>query len=260
MNPLIGFIKKPQNQRWVLLGLLIVLGLFFFQRCKETKSEEMVMGQNIASLSDSLRVVKTKNGEIEYAKKLLIADKATLKKLNDSLYKELIKEHGEIQYITIVHTVFVHDTIYVPTTVYTYPPNSDYDYSLQWGYKEKGDGWSKVLSGQTDFCWDSLNKKPIKPRTVINEDFLSVKMVTGFRYINGKYETFIRSSFPNATFDIESAIVNEEMITKLQKKWHAGILFGFGGAGYLNKFEFVDSPTYFIGLGITFTPFDWLNF
>ncbi len=260
MNKVIDFLKKPENQRYILLALLVLCILFFFQNCKETRTEEMVMNQNIAALSDSLRIVRTKNGEIEYAKKLLIADKNTLKKLNDSLYKELIKENGKVQYLSVTHTVFVHDTIKVPTTVLVYPSNSEYQYALLWDYQESGSGWFKKLIGRTDFSWDSINKKPINPRTIITDDVLSLKIVSGFRYINGTYETFFRTSYPNITFDIESAIVNTDMVTKLQKKWHVGLYFGVGGSGYLNQFKFVDSPTYSAGIGILWTPFDWLNF
>jgi hypothetical protein len=260
MEQILAYIKNPKNWKNIAICLLIII-IFLLVKCSsDTNSEKKIMKQNIASLSDSLRISKTKNGEIEFARKLLIADADRLKLLNDSLHKELLKEHGDVKYITKEIIVIKHDTIYLPTTVFVHPAGSEYEYSLLWNHNESGDGWYRNISGHSDFSWDSTNKTPDKARTVITSDELKMTVVTGFKFINGYYETFARTTYKNATIDFQSAIVDETMINNVQKNWHIGIGATVGVSGLLTEPTFVHKPTYSIGLSIVYTPFNFCNF
>ena len=254
---ILNFLKIPNNQRNILIVSLIVIVFLFFKSCQDNNDDINIYKQNQKALLNKIDTLETTNGKIEYAKKLLIADKSDLESLNKQLYEELKVEKGKVKYITITeYKFFPPDTVWLPSEpIYI---DKDGNYACLWGYDKSGDGWNKTLKGKTVFTWDTIKHEPKDLSTLITDDILSFRVVSGFRERDGSWETYIRCSYPYANIDFNSAIVDKGMVTKLQKDWHIGIL---GGIGYgVNRTGFIDVPTIYVGVGILYTPFNFLNF
>lgn len=243
-------------QRNIAIFIFIIVIAMFIHSCQKNSIEVEIYEQNEKALASRIDTLKTINGKLEYAKKLLIGDYDKLKELNNSLAESLKVEIGKVKYIEVVNLKFVHDTIYIAAdTIYK---NVDGSFTAFWKYSKSGEEWKKQLSGYTNFCFDTSKNIPTNVFTVITDDYLELKLTSGFRERDGYYETFINSSYPNINFDFASAVVDDQIIYKVQKSWHIGLI---GGLGYgINSEKLIDKPTVFIGIGISWTPFSWLNF
>ncbi len=58
-----NWLFNPKNQRNILIGIVIVLAILF-KRCSTPSSDINTLNQNVTALSDSIRVYKTKNGQL----------------------------------------------------------------------------------------------------------------------------------------------------------------------------------------------------
>lgn len=201
----------------LLIGCLSVIILLFFlnrwnqKRYEEAKHQVEVAQANLAAAQDTIRVTKAKNGVLEYNKLVYIASNNNLKALNLDLLKEIDATKGKIAVIEKVGFKVVHDTSYVPTTVYvsdsvisirsqidtTYSPGNFRSLAYESVYKEKE---GKAFS-------------------VLTEDNIGFTATVGLK-INEKkqYEIFVRPHYPNmSVVKLEGAVIEDNLIKKETK-------------------------------------------
>jgi len=176
----------------VVVAIIVVVFFYMGWKINSLSSKLAIAQGNVSALKDTMRVVKTKNGELESVKLALLADKESLKNLSDSLYNEVKIEKGKVKYIVTTNVVVKHDTVNAQNIVVT-------DSSIQWIYDREDSGGARHLAG--------ISTKAV---TKITRDELSLNLVTGLKERDDKkLEIFVRSKYPGVTFSsIEGAVLD----------------------------------------------------
>jgi len=222
MNPiLILWNKIPSNIKAYAICIILVVIAFLYSnwRIDSLKAKLVISENNLVALKDTVRVVKTKNGELEFVKLALMSDKKGLKALSDSLAKEVDKEKGKVKYIISTNVSIKHDTVEVESHVV--------DSSIMWAYDHDDSAGSRHLAG--------ISNKHV---TKITRDELSLNLIAGLKERDDKkMEIFVRSKYPGVTFgNIEGAVIDPmKPLVKPPKKWFsvgpcAGIILDPTGA------------------------------
>lgn len=223
---------KRQRNILIVLMFMLLCGIgYLFNRNSKLQMNLNVSNQNIKALTDSVRVSKNKNGDLEYSKNILVSEKNDLKSLNKDLSNELEKEKGKIFEITkFVNTITI-DTLYLTNTVIKYNDGSN---GLKWTYDTIYDSENeRHLAGVSNFIIDT-NGYIIPLATLITTDDIKFNIITGLRESNGNIEVFVRSNYPNfVTNDLSSAIIDPHKHPVLKKftkpkRWGIGPYGGFG--------------------------------
>lgn len=87
------------NSKVFLYILLSILFLFILNYCnsyKDERRQNIINEQNISALKDSITMEKTKNGELQASILGFISTVDELESLNESLYKEIKEQNGEV--------------------------------------------------------------------------------------------------------------------------------------------------------------------
>jgi hypothetical protein len=185
-----------------LIGFLIIviaLLLWEFYHASKIENNLVIANQNRVALLDSVRLMKTKNGELESARLALAGSSYELQKLNSNLLAELKNEKGKIRYITKVEVVYQNK----PDTT---PALSSLQDSVGMIRTDIEDS-CRNFKGHTSFI---LSKgKILNPSFIVEKDELSLKLITGLREKDKQLEIFVRSSCPNVTIqDIQGAVID----------------------------------------------------
>lgn len=217
----------------IIIILLLSGSLYWVYTKYESKKIELQNEtQNRIALGDSVRVSKTREGDLLYSKAILIADVKNLKDLNVELANRVNNLGGRVVELTttIISLEGELSTIKNNTLV----SNGDDTYGIEWELsRDYGDDNKRVLSGITNF---GVTQNPFKItplNTVITRDFQTISITQGIILKNGVYEAFATSKFPGVSFtEIDSAIVEPDIhpITKKAiKKFNLGGYIGYGG-------------------------------
>lgn len=244
--------KKQRNILIIIIILLILGGGVAISRIGSLKTDLAISNQNNQALSDSIRVTKTKVGDLEYSKSVLVAEKGDLKDLNKNLSDELKKEKGRVSELNIIIGSISNnkDTVYVPNEIIQYPDSS---YGLKWVFDKKYDEVNfRYLEGISKF---RLNIDSIIPlETSLIKDSLNFNLVTGLKENEGKIEIFARSDYPGfSVVKLDGAIIDPSkhpVIKKFtkDKKWGVGPYVGFGWSTSI-------TPSVQLGVGVQYSLF-----
>lgn len=173
--------------KWIAAVMLVLAVAAVTQTCKSIRLKEELARkeQNIKALNDTVRVTKTKNGELEFNRLTLIAENGELEKLNLALAEEVKKTKGKVVYIQGTK-VIIHDTIKVPITVT--PVDSGH-----------------VITGRLDTLYSPGNYRTLDYKVNLlkgdtsasfNEE-IGLSVITGLKKNEkGDYEILFRSDFP----------------------------------------------------------------
>lgn len=194
MNFITALWKKIPTKTKVYGAIIIAIILAFIYynwKISSLEAKLTIAQGNVAALKDTVRVVKTKNGELETVRLALLTDKKGLKQLSDSLYKEYEKEKGKPRAIIKVPVYIKGDTVVVESQVI--------DSSILWAYDREDSGGSRHIAGIS-------NKKT----TTITRDEISLNLIAGIKEREDKkMEIFVRSKYPGVVFgNIEGAIID----------------------------------------------------
>jgi hypothetical protein len=212
----------------VLVGVLVVviaLLLWQFYHAKNLENKLAIESQNKAALLDSVRTMKTKNGELESAKMTLAGSLGDLKKMNAELAEELKKEKGKVRYITKVEVVYQNS----PDSAAAVISMQDSVGSIRTDLEDS----CRIFRGHTSFVF---SKGVItKPMFVVEKDEFNLKLITGLRERerDKQLEIFVRSSCPNVTIgDIQGAVIDpNDPLIKPKKSlvtWRDALMFSGG--------------------------------
>jgi hypothetical protein len=222
---------SKDNLSKTLLLVVGILLLFSFRSCNknadlkaELASQEIIANNNYDALTGKIKVMTTKNGELEYSKTILYADKESLKKLNAELSEELEKEKGNVKVITKIKTQITYVPVTIPNTVIDYG-NGCYGLSFKSTYRDSG--LVSELEGISAF--NLTDKNVVNPdSTTISKNSLSVDIVYGVRELDDKIEVFARSKSPLVKFnEMQGAYIMDKKPEQKAAKWFLGPQIGY---------------------------------
>ena len=90
-----------------LVIILLVIILMLGRSCARTRDAQRIIDineQNIAALTDEIKVEKRKNGRLEASIAGYVLSEKDLKKLNENLYNEVVEQKGKV--LTLSKIVF----------------------------------------------------------------------------------------------------------------------------------------------------------
>ncbi len=263
MGTVASFLSKlfsKDNRQFVLLAALVIVCMLWFRQCSATQQQKAeaerqlkITEQNNRALTDSLRYVKNRAGDIEAVKSSFISKLEDLEKLNKDLYAESKKENGKLLSI-IKGSINVNTgNVVISNELKKYPDGKTYGLLFEKERKDSGMVWS--IKGESKF---KLENNTIFPgQTEIFDNNMKLKIVLGFKTNKktGDYEVFARSGSPYVTFDsLESALFipkhPDPLLTPPQrnKRFGLGVHVGYG-VGFLNK-QLMLTP--YVGVGISY--------
>lgn len=270
LTSIFKWVFSPTGQRVILFSALVIFVLFFLKGCNDKarlEAELRMANNNIVALNDTVRIEKTRSGELQYVKTTLIADMKTLKDLNSDLYKEVKDQKSQVYYLSKI-TAEINDRIggWNPGGEHTYDPVTGND-AIDWKFDTTGTNWSRSIAGTTSFkITSSCNGYKVDPvgSRLGNVDY-KFGLTTGLKESEthkGSLEIFIKSTYPGMTFtDIQGSIVNPEDFRKYlpspkPHKWSFGPYVGIGYGITLQQTPRL-VPTFNVGLGLQYKLFSF---
>ena len=188
-----------------LIGALILVSAFsYVQSCSKNRLQSKLanLEQNVKALNDTVRVTKTKNGELEFNRLTLIAEKSELQKLNRELAQQVENTKGKVVFIQGTKVV-IHDTVEVP--IFITPTDS-----------------GQVISGRLDTIYSPGNYRTIdyKINLLKNDtsahfsEEIGLSVITGLKKNEkGDYEILFRTNFPSVrSVALEGAYIPRNQI------------------------------------------------
>ena len=238
-----NFIINPNNQRTILFIAIVIVGIIFFQTCNnnnQLKQDALKSEINKRALTDSIRIVKNKAGELQAEKNAFVATNKELKDLNINLYNEVQKQSKNVLTLTMLNADLsfkvnlLEDSLRNINYVVTYNKLND-TYTIPWDFnKTFDDKNSRTIEGYTVAKWDSVNNIILNEGTMLKKFDLKFNIVTGLEEKDNNLNIFVKSGYPDLKFDnIEGALIdpnNSPLIKKLmkQKRWTFGPTTGWG--------------------------------
>jgi hypothetical protein len=197
----------------IFTGVIAVLGILLiwqFYHSKNLENKLAISGQNEKALLDSVRTMKTKNGELESAKFALAGSKKELEKLSANLSAELKKEKGKVKTITQIEIQYRDSSNNTSTATLI-----DSVGIIRTDLKDS----CRLLKGYTSFVFSK--GRIIDPRFIVERDEFNLNLITGLRERDKQIEIFVRSSCPKVTIqDIQGAIIDpNDPLIKPKKPW-----------------------------------------
>lgn len=225
----------------VYLVIIAITILLLLKQCNSTadaKREKKIADLNLATLNDTVRIVKNRAGELQSQKSILIADKDNLKNLNAELSSELKKQKGTVFYLqkTVIE-LKNQPPISIHTVEYVYPNGSR---ALKWSWDTTYSlGNSRSLAGESVFRIDTTQTEfRVRPLfTKITHDDMKIKLITGLKKDKDRYEIFIKSDYPGFTVtDIDGAFIptNDPIFGSPPKPKRFGLGLNLGPGIYYN--------------------------
>jgi hypothetical protein len=260
-----SWITNPRNQSAVLFLAGVVLAILFLRGCNQQErleAELRMKENNLIAMKDTVRIEKTKSGELQYVKTAFMADMNDLKELNRDLYDKVKDQESQVFYISQI-AAQIQDKVngFTAGGDHDYDPVSGND-NITWTFDTTGTNWSRKIVGSTQFkVTSTCSGYTIEPRgSNLSEVNYKFGLTTGLKESEkypGSLEIFINSSYPGMTFsDIQGSIVNPEDFKKFLpstkvKKWSLGPYVGLGYGLTLNKTPQL-VPTFNFGLGLQY--------
>lgn len=258
------YLSSTKGQRNVLI-ILFVLAIIYFRGCGDQSQTIAKYEQNIAALNDSIRIYKTKNGEIVYEKNALIVSKNELSKYSKDLEKEIkyLKDNPIV--VIKWKTKIEHDTVFIPVVPGEEHWNDDHTVktvAFNWKYDTVYvDNNYKKLEGKYLVQVDtSLNV--VTKSFMISKDEIGLSFTTGLTESkDDKLEIFIKSSYPGfKPTDVQGALIDpqkSDIIKKFfpPKRWTVGPYIGYGL--YFDPSKMSVGSGINVGISVSYGLFQW---
>lgn len=260
-----NWVRDPRNQTAVMFIVIVVLVILFLRGCSEAerlRAEIRMKENNIIALKDTVRIEKTRSGEMQQVKAILMTDMKELRELNKNLYDEVKDQKDKVYYISQI-TSQLNDKLknWNPGGDHTYDPVSGTD-NISWNFDTTGTDWGRRISGRTSFrIASTCTGYTVTPQSSYLENLsYNFSITTGLKESQkfpGQLEIFVNSSYPGMTFDrIDGSLVNPSDLKKYlpsdkPKRWSIGPYAGFGYGITLQKTPQL-VPTFGLGVGIQY--------
>lgn len=218
------YIKKNWKNLLIISLILTVIILIMSTTC--SRRENKILNNNVKALTDSVHVLKTKNGDLVYAKQSLILEKKEIEKYLDiskSEIKDLEKKlKSSLAYISSmkggvrIDSIIMFDTIVIN--------GSGDTISVKFNYDDK---------------WVSLNGRTLIYDTIGETHLDKLEIETPLKVgLTEDYKVFVLSDNPYLKIsEIDGAAIENSVIKQKKKRFGIGpyIGFGIGGGTSFNK-------------------------
>lgn len=258
------YLSTPKGQRNVLI-VILALCIIYFRSCGKSSIDIDMYEQNIAALTDSLRVYKDKTGQLVYEKNALISSEKDLKNLNKELGEQIknLKDHP----IVVIETdgTIVHDTVNIPVSAGI--PWYDKDHtvknvSFSWKHDTlfTKNNYRKISGNylvQVDTSWNVSSKN-----FMITQDEIGISFTTGLTESkNGTLEIFVKSPYPGfKPTDVNGALIDPRTSDVIKKffppeRWSIGPYVGYGV--YFDPVKMTMGSGINAGISVSYGIFQW---
>jgi len=207
----------------LVLALLIAVGYVYWSQAKinALRRSEALSRQNLTALSDTLRLVRHENGEIESSRLALVSERDKLHDLNSSLASRVDRLRGELS-VALAATAAAtsHDTVFVPVTDEI---RTDSSRIWQWTYDPALPPGNRLLvRGRSGVVHDSAFTK-------VTSHQIAIDMAFGVRKrSDGLYEVVGQSTWPGLVLNVEGAILEPDWIVRKKRSRLIPFAIGFG--------------------------------
>jgi len=249
METIKKILSSKNNVIFILLAICVALLVFNIQSCQNRKNKELLYKQNTEAQKNEITVKENKIGELQSSIVAFNLSAEDLKKINDSLYREVKNNElkGEkVKIIIKTELVYANkDTLVLDNKLKILPNNQ---YGLQWNYVSEDS--DRQISGDSYFginVADSLINV-IPGKTKITTDIIKLSLVVGVKKNNKtKYdEIFVTPKNSNVSISsLEGAIIDGKANKK--SKYSVGVSLGYGISVYNN--QLILSP--YLGIGVS---------
>jgi hypothetical protein len=271
------------NSKFLGYGIALVLIIFIAQTCSnlsKAKEDAANAHQNISALTDTIKKVKLKNGELEFSKAGYIGDIETLKKVNAGLAKEVEKEKGTVVNLNRIVILLEQDRDdlrkYIDSLklILKEPIKlNDTTYLVPWTLPFTYDSTNfDIWTGQTKVGLTAATNKVILTRNPITNKFdfsqikvtnegtemlsrkTQIELVWGQKWEKGQLRVFARSKYPGfSVTNMDGVLIN----VPEKRHWFTGFSVNFG---VMPTYDFVaGKPTIVVGPSFGYTIYQWGN-
>lgn len=209
-------LKKYGTHILVLVNVVLIAILIVSGSCAHRQRK--IDGNNIKALTDSVKTLELKNGDLAYEKQSLIIDKKELedylgiskqevrdleRKLDGALAL-IAKLQGNVH----VDTLLMTDSIFVVDSI----KHINFKYTDEW----------LTMDGTTRLVGDQA-------RTTLNSLDMNAPLKVG---LTDNYRVFVTTPNPYLSFsEIDAAAIEGSVAHQKPKRWNVGVQLGFG-VGY----------------------------
>jgi hypothetical protein len=280
MKQVLNKIWKIINSRIFYIVLIAIFIFFLGKSCnnnEDIKTQQIKTEQNLRATSDTLKMIRKENGNLEASISSYVATEKELKDLNKSLYRKIEQQEGEIvslnsivfrlkqdttelrRYINDLITEYgvpeaINDSTYIIpwTLAYDYGKNN---YDIFKGVSKVGVSNVKQEDGKLSYDMNHYNSELVERETGIELDF-------GQKVEDDKLRVYAESNYPGFTVDQLQGVLldpneNEYIRSLIKKKhfipneWTVSLSVS---AGYD---IFGQKPVVIIGPSIGYTIYKW---
>jgi len=252
-----------KRENYIYIGIIAILVILLFRSCQPTASEN-TYNQNVAALTDSIRVYKTKNGQLIYEKAAFISENGSLKSLNSELADEVkyLKDNPIV--VIKTRTKIEHVPIEIP--IYPTRPGTwnggvltqNFNWNLS---RDHGGGNYRKLEGNFDVMVDtsySISTSALRLTT----DELGIAFTTGLtENKQGLLEIFVKSDYPGfRPTSLDGALIDPAKSDVLKKyfppkRWGLGVYGGYGA--YFDPISMRAGTGIQLGVGLQYNILQW---
>lgn len=203
---------SPNGRSFLLLVVCAILFILLLHKCGTEKELARLKKQNEAS-TKAMEIVKTKSGKLSYEKALYEGTAKQLKKANDSLYKALKDQKGNVKVIVKIKPVYSEPPITMDNKLLAI---NDTTKGLAWEHKTpyryiKGLSTFNFVKGLDGYRFGA-------GKTTILNDSLKFDIITGLKEEDGVFKIFVTPKTPNLVItNIEGAIIDKASLLGPQK-------------------------------------------
>lgn len=273
LNKIIEVIWVVLNSKilyFVIIGLLVVFGLRKCGNEHDLKIENSKLQQNASAANDTIRLYKTKSGDLQAEKEIYIKTEKEMKSENSDLYKRVKEQKGNI--ISLNHaiiklkqdTAILHDSIrYLHSIIGEAVQIDENTWMLPWELKYQWDSTNyDIFKGKT-FVSVS-NQSPLKLKhdnTLLYFRESQIDIEFGEKVVDGKYNVFIKSAYPGFTPESMTGVFidpnTNKDIKKLIKKDHWFTGFSLAISATVGYDIIYNRPTIVVGPSINYNIYSW---
>lgn len=251
ISTILGFFKGI-NFTTLAVAAAGIMTFISISQCNRAKTADTALefekqknAQNIAAMTEDIKVIKTSAGEIESSKAAYIASVEELKKMNSELANRLSGVQG------LISGIYADMTIKLDTLISRNDKVITYDSTMR-GIKfetvyDKDSIYNRII-GETKFRLVGTNIFPMHTSIYSNEIRLGITY--GFRELDDRYECFAISKSGAIKFnELEGVLtLKKPAIVPVKKKpWGLGIALG-------PSFDFVNGkPGIAVSVGINYS-------
>ena len=245
---ILKWMGDPDNHKYVLYVVLILLALLALQQCNKVddlQHDLQVSDSNLMALADDLEQRTTDYQTTLAEKGALQVEKQRLKRINEDLSKKVNRLQKPLT-ITDLGYKIVRDTVVV-SDVYVSQANGAYTVGFR--HREVESWGRRVIEGRTKFRFS--DSSVIDPITTITRDIIETQITTGFRQRDdGMLVTYAESPDPNIEFtQVDGAVLDPNKFARSERSpWSVGPLIGYGVTPDFNL-------TPFVGVGVSYSLF-----